>query len=63
MENNVKKLENILYRSKQFSFDGSVLTIIDYYKGDRIKLDLSVLLDYEDIVDEMVEKANEDDEW
>lgn len=64
MEDNVKKLRNILYSSKQFSFEGTILKLQGYYSGERIELDLSVLLDYEDIVDEMVESANDDeDEW
>lgn len=61
MSENVNLLKEILNGSKEYSMDGSILTIKDYYNGERIKLDLRVLLDYEDIVDEMVESANE--EW
>lgn len=61
MNENVKLLKEILNGSKEYSMDGSVLSIKGYYSGERIKLDLSVLLDYEDIVDEMVERAEE--EW
>lgn len=61
MNENVKLLKEILNGSKEYSMDGSMLSIKGYYSGERIKLDLSVLLDYEDIVDEMVDQANE--EW
>ena len=61
MNENVKLLKEILNGSKEYSMDGSVLSIKGYYSGDKIKLDLSVLLEYEDVVEEMVDQANE--EW
>lgn len=60
-KSNIKKLKEILYGSKEYSFDGTTLNLKGYYSGERISLDLSVLFEYEDIVDEMVENAEE--EW
>lgn len=61
MSENVKLLRSILFSSKEYKMDGSILTIKGYYSGDKIKLDLALLLDHEDIVEEMVDQANE--EW
>lgn len=60
-KSNIEKLKDILYHSKEFDFDGTTLNLKGYYSGERISLDLSVLLSYDDIVDEMVENAEE--EW
>lgn len=37
------KFQKILNGSKQYQFDGPVLTITSYYTGEEIKLDLSAL--------------------
>ena len=62
-----EKLRKILNSSKRYEFkygvNGmTVLSIQDYYTGEEIKLDLSVLLDHEDILEEMIELAEEGDE-
>lgn len=63
----MEKLRKILNSSKRYEFkygvNGmTVLSIQDYYTGEEIKLDLSVLLDHEDILEEMIELAEEGDE-
>ena len=52
------KFLQLLFKSKQYQFDGSVLEITDYYTGESVKLDLSLLP--EDVFEEMVA---EDEEW
>lgn len=46
----------VLNGSKQYEFNGPVLTVIGYYTGKRVKLDLSKL------TEEMVEELTPDDE-
>lgn len=62
--NNQELLKKILNGSKRYEFkygvNGmTVLEIQNYYTGESIKLDLSVLLDNEEILDDMVELAEE----
>ena len=64
----MEDFEEIIFGSKQYKFeygtDGmSVLVIDGYYSGKSIKLDLSVLLEHQDVLAEMIEKANESDEY
>ena len=67
MEELVRKFKTILNGSKQYEFtygvNGmTVLEITSYYTGERIRLDLSVLLDNEEVLQDMVELAKEGDE-
>ncbi|MEG1894669.1 MAG: hypothetical protein RR162_00415 [Oscillospiraceae bacterium] len=39
----MKTFSKIINGSKQFSFEGSVLTIQHYYSGECVKLDLSAI--------------------
>lgn len=55
-------LRKILNGSKQFRFEGAVLELQHYYSGEKIKLDLSVLLDNEDILEDMLVDDDEDEE-
>lgn len=48
----------MLFSSKQYKFEGSVLEITDYYTGESVKLDLSQLP--EDVFEEMVSEDEED---
>lgn len=63
MSENVKLLRSVLFGSKEYKMDGSILTIKGYYSGDRIKLDLALLLDHEELVEEMVDQASDEEEW
>lgn len=45
----------IIHGSKQYEFHGSVLTVIGYYTGKEVKLDLSKL------TEEMLEELTLDD--
>ena len=44
----------LLNESKEYSMQGSILTIRSYRTGKEIKLDLSVLEYYEEIFEEMI---------
>ena len=55
----IKTLQKIINGSKEYSFNGTVLTIKGYYTGESIKLDLS-------LVDEKILKkiiARDDDDF
>lgn len=54
------KFLQLLQSSKQFNFNGNVLEITDYYTGDSVKLDLSLIP--EEVFEEMVAE-DEDDYW
>lgn len=61
------KLRKILNGSKRYEFKYGVngmtiLSIQNYYTGEEINLDLSVLLEHEDILEEMIELAKKGDE-
>lgn len=43
MEKQYQLLMNILKGSKRFQFEGTVLTVSDYFSGKKISLDLSYL--------------------
>lgn len=45
-------LQRILRRSKEFTFEGTVLVIRDYYTGQTVKLDLECVTNemFEDLV-------------
>lgn len=53
---NFSEVMEVLNGSKQYEFDGPVLTVIGYYTGKRVKLDLSKL------TEEMIEELTPDDE-
>lgn len=55
----IKKLQEIINGSIEYSFSGTVLTIKSYYTGESIKLDLS-LID-EDMLEEII--VRDDDEF
>lgn len=53
---NIKNLREIAGSSKEFRFDGSVLELIGYNTGKRVKIDMRALADLlEDIDEEMLE--------
>lgn len=63
----MNKLKDVLYGSKQFEFEYgingmTVLKIQNYNSGEIVKLDLSVLLDYPEVLEEMIEQAEEGEE-
>lgn len=67
MEELSKKFRRIVNGSKRYEFkygvNGmTVLEIQSYHTGEEIRLDLSVLLDNEDILADMVELAEESEE-
>lgn len=67
MEDKIKLFKSILNGSKQYEFkygvNGmTVLALKNYYTGEEIKLDLSVLLDNEDVLTNMIELAEEGEE-
>lgn len=50
---NIKEFLNLLNQSKRYSMEGSILKIENYRTGETIKLDLSVLEEYEKVFEEM----------
>lgn len=50
---NIKEFVNLLNQSKRYSMEGSILTIENYRTGEKVKLDLSVLEEYEEAFEEM----------
>lgn len=44
----------LLNGSKEYSMKGSILTIRSYRTGEAIKLDLSVLQDYENVLEDLI---------
>lgn len=67
MEEMIRKFKTILNGSKQYEFTYGVngmtiLEITNYWSGESIKLDLSVLLDNEEVLQQMIELAEEGDE-
>lgn len=55
-----EKFTNLLFESKQYKFDGSILEITGYYTGNTVKLDLSLLP--EDVYQELI-VDDEEDYW
>lgn len=49
---NFNAFRRVVNGSKQFTFEGSVLVLTDYYTGERTKIDLA-LID-EDVFNEIV---------
>ena len=47
-------LSRLLNESKEYSMEGSILTIRSYRTGKEIKLDLSVLEYHEEVLEEMI---------
>ena len=61
--NNIENLKEIVNGSKEFKFDGSVLELIGYYTGKRVKIDMRALADLlEDIDEEILEDIFPGDE-
>lgn len=50
----------VLKGSKQYEFDGTVLTVTGYYTGKQVRLDLSKLT--EEMIEELVPEEDEEDE-
>lgn len=44
----------LLNGSKEYSMEGSILTIRNYRTGETIKLDLSVLQHYENVLEDII---------
>lgn len=64
MEEKLELLQKILHSSKEFTFNGTVLTIRHYYTGDSINLDLSMI--DEDMLSELIvddDDLDEDEDW
>ena len=61
MEEQKELLRKILHGSKQFRFNGSVLELTHYYTGEKINLDLEVLLDNEEILEQMIVEDEEEE--
>lgn len=55
-------LLHILRGSKEYEFNGTVLTITPYYGGESVKLDLS-LINEEMLETLIVEDDDEEDGW
>lgn len=51
----------IINGSKEYKFDGTVLTVKGYYTGEEIKLDLSKLT--EEMLEELQPDPEEDESW
>lgn len=67
MKEKIDLFKQILNGSKEYKFEYgvngmTVLVIRSYYTGEKIKLDLSVLLDNEDVLADMIELAEEGEE-
>lgn len=52
-------LSKLLNGSKEYSMNGSILTIRSYRTGEEIKLDLSILEEYQDVLEEMIVEEDE----
>ena len=57
---NIKKFLELLQQSKRYSMEGSILTIENYRTGEKIKLDLNVLEEYQEVFEEM-QNINEEE--
>lgn len=55
---NFSEVMQIIHGSKQYEFQGPVLTVTGYYTGKKVKLDLSRLT--EEMLDELI--LDEEDE-
>ena len=55
----MSNLSRLLNGSKEYQMEGSILTIRSYRTGEEIKLDLSVLEYYEEVLEEMIIKEDE----
>lgn len=54
------EFSRLIQGSKEYRFEGSVLTIIGYYTGKRVSLDLSLLT--EDMLEELMVPEDDDEE-
>lgn len=43
MNEKYEAFKHILNRSKEYSFEGSVLTLRDYHTGETVEIDLSLI--------------------
>lgn len=58
----LRKALQIINGSKEYKFEGTILTVKNYYTGQAIELDLGKLT--EEILEELQpEPEEEDDEW
>lgn len=60
----MEELRKVLFGSKRYDFDYGVngmtiLSIQNYNSGEEVKLDLSVLFNYPEVVEEMINLAKE----
>lgn len=67
MKEKIDLFKQILNGSKEYKFEYgvngmTVLVLTNYYTGEKLKLDLSVLLDNEDVLADMIELAKENEE-
>ena len=61
---NIERFYSLLRQSKRYEMQGSVLTISDYYTGESVSLDLSMLT--EEMLEELICEdgpQEEDCEW
>ena len=61
---NIERFYSLLRQSKRYEMQGSVLTISDYYTGESVSLDLSMLT--EEMLEELIcedGSQEEDCEW
>lgn len=73
MTKNFRDFQEIIRGSKQYEFEGTVLTITGYYTGKRVSIDLSMIdedtfldivpEDDEDEYDEEDEEYDEDEDF
>lgn len=55
-----RTFREIIGGSKQYEFDGTVLTVTGYYTGKRVRIDLSKVTP--DMLDEILADEDEDEE-
>lgn len=54
---NINDFTKLLFSSKRYEFNSSILEITDYYTGESVKLDLSKIT--EEVLEELI--ADEDE--
>lgn len=55
-----REFTEIIRGSKQYEFNGTVLTVTGYYTGKRVRIDLSMI--DPDMLEEIIVEDDEDDE-
>lgn len=56
----ILEFTRLINGSKEYRFEGSVLTITGYYSGKRVSLDLSLMT--EEMLEELIVPEDNDDE-